>query len=251
MVYRRKSKITFKRRRRRPRTVKAIAKRVVKRALSQKVERKNKLMLLPDKQVMSTVLHWFNPLYKIEKGTKSFQRVGDKLTNLRLDLAMSYWHEGLPYGESANAEWLGSRLRVLVIKTRQRIAPDSLSVANEWSNSLPAIGAFKSLFLNDYQGSFAPINKYDYTVVYDKTLSSSKPFYTSYPSFGIPAQMRVSIPLAKEFRYSSMGEDEANSTAWSTQSNYYVAVVSSGVGSDDVDKMGRLQTVARLSWTDE
>lgn len=227
--------------------MKAIAKRVVKTALSRQVERKYKTFLFQDKQVMSTVLHWFNPLYSVTKGDDPDQRVGDKLTNVRLDLAMSYWHEGLPYGETVNSEWLGSRLRVIVFRTRQRITPSP--DATGYSNSLPAIGAVKGLFLNEYQGSFAPINKFDYHVVYDRTLSSKKDFYTSYPSFGAPAQLRVSIPLAKEFRYSSL-EPVSGQTVWGTGSNYYVAVVASGIGSDDVDKMGRLQSMARLSWTD-
>lgn len=247
MVYRRKGAMK-RRRTRRPRTVKAIAKRVVKNVLSKQVERKYKTFLMGDKQVMGTVLHWFNPLYKLTKGDNPDQRVGDKLSNVRLDLALSYWHEGLPYGESANLAWLGSRLRVIVFKTRQRI-PESPD-ATGYSNSLPVIGEFKGLFLNDFQGSFAPINKHDYTVVYDKTMSSYKPFFTSYASFGVPAQMRVSIPLCKEFRFSSLGKDDLAGTAWSTQSNYYVAVVSSAVSADDVDKIGRLQSMARLSWTD-
>ncbi|AXH75569.1 MAG: capsid protein [Cressdnaviricota sp.] len=228
-------------------TMKAVAKRVVKTALSRQVERKSRIIQLADKQIKGTVVHWLNPLYYIPKGDQSYERLGDKLTNPRLELSLSYFHEGLPYGTTTDSSWLGSKLRVVVFKTRQQLTPDD---ADGWTDSIPGIGAVKNLFLNDYQGSFSHLNRHDYTIMYDRTVSSMKPFYTSYPSFGPPGQLRTVISLGKEFRYTGMGANDIAGTAWGTHSNIYLAVVASGVNSSDVDKMGRLQCTYRISWTD-
>lgn len=242
MVYRRKK--VYRRRRktlaRRHPVMKAVAKSVVKRAMSKHIERKERLILMGDKVIRPTVLHWFNPIASIPSGEEASERVGDVINNVRLNLGLSYWHEGNPYG-SVEPSWHGSKLRIIVFKTRQQLVatPDS----GGWSDSLPAIGLIKGLFLNDFQGAFSEINRHDYTVLYDKTVSSVKQFFTNYASFGVPGQMRFSIPLAKQFRFSSLSQ-------FGTQSNIYVAVVTSAINSDDVDSMGRLQMSGKITWQD-
>lgn len=246
MAYRRPQR-TYRRRRRnvarRHPLMKAVAKTVVKRALSRTVERKNSLQLFADEQLKSTIAYFYNPMKFIVKGEQPTQRVGDKLSNVSMDLALSYWHEGIPYGSATDSEWAGSTLRVLVVKTPLRVSTGSTLV---WNQSLPGAAVMKNLFHNEFQGSFSPVNRYDYQVLFDRTVSSHKNYYTSYPSFGTPGQLRVRIPLAKQFRYTSIGTEGE----FSTQHNIYVIVTVSGVGSDDTDKMGRLQFSTNVSWTD-
>lgn len=218
--------------------MKAIAKRVVKNALSRQVERKRLDILPLDLSMGTTTFYQINPMQAIVEGVEDFKRIGDKISNVRLTMGLMYYHVGTaPLGAQL---WQGSKLRVLIVKSRRQLTPPA-NVA-DWKSEDPISGQLPGLFINAYQSTSSPIDTHNYTVLYDRTLApSSTP--NGGGNFGIPVVHRFTKTLAKSFRYTE-------GTAFGKFSNIYVVVTASGVTGGNNDTIGRLQTAARLSWTD-
>ena len=231
---------TFKRRRlaRRHPVMRAVAKQVVKTALSKTMERKRFNILPLDLSMGTTTFYQLNPMQAIVEGIEEYRRIGDKISNVKLTMGLMYYHVGTaPLGAQL---WQGSKLRVLIVKSRRQLTP-AVSVTN-WKDEDPVSGQLPGLFLNQYQGSSSPVDTHNYTVLYDKLLApSSTP--NGGGNFGIPVVHRFSKTLAKSFRF-------VEGTSFGKFSNIYVVIVASGVTGGNNDTIGRLQTAASISWND-
>lgn len=229
-------KIVVARKKRQPKTIKAIAKRVVKNQLARAVERKRLTINMDDLALGATTYYVLNPLQHVAMGTEEFQRVGDKMTNVRLQLGFQYYHVGTaPLGAQL---WQGSVLRVLVFKSRRQVS----TTTPAWTSKNPSDSSgFPKLFSGINQGTSQPVNTHDYTVLYDRTMKSSTP--NGGGTFGIPSVMRISVPLAKSWRY-------ADGDVYGKFNNIYVLVVAQGITGGNADTIGRLQCGGFLTWTD-
>ena len=231
---------TFKRRRlaRRHPVMRAVAKQVVKTALSRVVERKKFNILPEDLSMGATTYYQINPMQAVVEGVEEFRRIGDKISNVRLQMGLMYYHVGTaPLGAQL---WQGSKLRVLIVKSRRQLIPPT-TVTN-WKEEFPSGGQLPGLFLNAYQCSSSPVDTHNYTVLYDKTLApSSTP--NGGGNFGIPVVHRFSKTLAKSFRF-------VEGTSFGKFSNIYVVVCASGVTGGNADTVGRLQCASAISWND-
>ena len=231
---------TFKRRRlaRKHPVMRAVAKQVVKTALRSTVERKRFNILPLDLSMGATTYYQINPMQAIVEGVEDYRRIGDKISNVRLQMGLMYYHVGTaPLGAQL---WQGSKLRVLIVKSRRQLTPGG--TVTDWKNEDPISGQLPGLFLNAFQSTSSPVDTHNYTVLYDKTLApSSTP--NGGGNFGIPVVHRFSKTLAKSFRY-------VEGTSFGKFSNIYVIVTASGVTGGNNDTIGRLQTAAGISWTD-
>lgn len=241
MVYKKKM-VVRRRRTYKPKSMKAIAKRVVKTTLSRRIERKRLPVLLEDLSMGATAYYYINPISHIVEGTDESQRVGDKLSNVRLQLGIQYYHVGTaPLGAQL---WQGSQLRVIVFKTRQQNTTTPGAWTQKTAND--ATG-FPSLFANQFQGTSAPVNTHEFTVLYDRTIKSSTP--NGGGNFGIPVTHRMSIPLAKSWRYTPVAP-LTSGPYYGKFNNIYVLVVAQGVTGSINDTVGRLQAAGYLTWSD-
>ena len=230
----------FKRRRlaRKHPVMRAVAKQVVKTALRSTIERKRFNILPLDLSMGATTYYHINPMQAIVEGIEDFRRIGDKISNVTLNMGLMYYHVGTaPLGAQL---WQGSKLRVLIVKSRRQLTP-ATSVTN-WKDEDPISGQLPGLFINAFQSSSSPIDTHNYTVLYDKLLSpSSTP--NGGGNFGIPVVHRFSKVLAKSFRFTE-------GTQFGKFSNIYVIVSASGVTGGNADTIGRLQTASTISWSD-
>lgn len=246
MVFRRRVRFTSKvgygagragrTHRARPRSVKAVAKRVVNTTLARRIERKRFTLSFADLAMGATTFYFVNPIQHIPQGVDDNQRIGDKMTNVRLQLGLEYYHVGTaPLGAQL---WQGSVLRVIVFKSRRQVP----TVVNAWTSKNPTdVSGFPLLFAEPFHGSMSPINTHDYTVLRDVAIKSSTP--DGGGTFGVPRTIRMSIPLAKEWRY-------LDGDVYGKFNNIYVLVVASAVNGSNTDTVGQLQASGYLSWAD-
>lgn len=230
----------FKRRRlaRKHPVMRAVAKQVVKTALRSTIERKRFNILPLDLSMGAVTYYQINPMQAIVEGVEDFRRIGDKISNVTLNMGLMYYHVGTaPLGAQL---WQGSKLRVLIVKSRRQVSP--AGTVTDWKSEDPVTGQLPGLFINAFQSSSSPVDTHNYTVLYDKLLpASSTP--NGGGNFGIPVVHRFSKTLAKSFRYTG-------GTAFGKFSNIYVIVSASGVTGGNNDTIGRLQTAATISWSD-
>lgn len=233
----RRKVVVVARKKRQPKTIKAIAKRVVKTQMARSVERKRMPVLMNDLSLGATTYYIMNPLQHISLGTAENQRIGDKLSNVRLQLGFQYYHVGTaPLGAQL---WQGSVLRILVFKSRRQVATASAS----WTSKTPVdASGFPNLFPGINQGTSQPVNTHEVTVLYDRTMKSSTP--NGGGNFGIPSVMRITVPLAKSWRYLD------TDSGYGKFNNIYVLVVAQGVTGSGNDTIGNLQCSGYLTWTD-
>lgn len=234
---RHRRKVVF--RRKHP-VMKAVAKAVVRSALAKAIERKHLLMDFTDLVVKPETFYVCNPIAPISKGTNEHERIGDKISNVRLQLGLCYWHLGSTYAQGTAPVYSGSTLRVIVFKSNLQLNP---GVAT-WSAQLPNAGAFPKFFSQPLHPSSSPVNTHDYTILSDRRISSHRNFFTTYESFGTPAIHKMNVNLAKSFQY---GDNTVN---YGKTTNIYVMVVVSMVGATSADIAGRLQCDGYLTWTD-
>lgn len=238
MAGRRTQRATTKRRPRQA-TVKAVASRVVKRAIARTLEHKRLGIVMPDLDVYHLHQYVMAPLSIVAKGVEEYQRVGDQIHNVYLNLGLSYFHIGLQNG--LTRVWNGSKLRVIVIKSNR-----VLGTGMSWSDQNATSGTFPKLMAESLQGSVSPINTHDYTVLADRTLSSMNNWDVQ-GTYGAPATLRLRLSLGKQVRFQDTlvsGYPVAKGT------QIYVIVTASNVQSATTDIAGKLQCSGYLSFTD-
>jgi len=108
------------------RSVKKIASAAAKTVARRMAENKRLVVDYQDLALGTTSLYYINPLQHVAKGTNEDQRVGDVMNNVRLQLAMSYFHTGTNF--AGTRLWQGSKLRVLVVKSHKR----NTTLGNQW-----------------------------------------------------------------------------------------------------------------------
>jgi len=216
-------------------TVVKMAAKVANRVARRMAENKRLRIDYADLALGTCLLYYINPIQHVVKGTSEDQRVGDVMTNVRLQLSMSYFHTGTNF--VGTKLWQGSKLRVLVIKSHKR---NTTSVSS-WTSTPPVGGNFDGLFSNGYHGSFAPVNLHDYTILADKTLTSTTPDGAN--NYGIPATMRFNISLAKQWRY-------LDNDVYGKFNNIYVIITASNIDGVATDIIGKIQCSGYLTWED-
>lgn len=234
MVYKRRMV-----RRRRPvrrAGMKAIAKRVVKSAMARKIERKRLKIGIGDTDLGHTTMYYISPLQHIVKGTDEGNRIGEKISNVRLNLGLEYYHNGVDF--TGTYKFQGSKLRVLVVKSNRQLTTS----VGAWTDTVPGVGStLPDLFAENYHGSFSPVNTHDYTILYDRTVSSHKTDSTN--NEGVPGILRMSVPLAKQWRY-------LDNSIYGKFNNIYVVCTVSNIGGISSDYAGTVQASGYISWTD-
>lgn len=223
-TYKRKSKV-----------VKKIATQVAKTVVHRMAENKRLILDYQDLALGTTTLYYINPIQHVAKGTNEDQRVGDVMTNVRLQLSMSYFHVGSNF--IGTKMWDGSNLRVLVVKSHKR----NTTLGNQWTATPPTGGNFNGLFSNNFHGSFAPVNLHDYTLLADQTLSSHT--NTTNINNGVPSTLRWNIPLCKRWQY-------LDNDVYGKYNNIYVIITASNVDGTTTDTIGRVQCSGYLTWED-
>lgn len=216
-------------------TVKAVAKQVAKSVIHRIAENKRFTLGYEDLDVRGLTKYYINPIQHVAKGTNENNRVGDVMTNVRLQLSMSYFHNGV--NNLGVKLWQGSALRVLVIKSHKR----NPTLVGQWSSTPVTAGVFDNLFASDFGGSYSPVNLQDYTLLADQTLHSTTP--DGALNNGVPAQLRWNIPLCKRWSY-------LDNDVYGKFNNIYVIVTVSGVQTSSTDYMGKLQCNGYLTWED-
>lgn len=217
--------------------VKAIAKRVVKSAMARNVERKRLMFGIGDTDLGHTTMYYISPLQHIVKGTDDVNRIGEKISNVRLNLGLEYYHNGVD-SFGGTYKFQGSKLRVLVVKSNRQLT----TLPGAWTSTPPGGGsALPSLFAENYHGSFSPVNTHEYTILYDRTVSSYKTDSTN--NNGVPGLLRFSIPLAKQWRY-------LDNSVYGKFNNIYIVCTVSNVGGISSDFAGKVQASGYISWTD-
>lgn len=216
-------------------TVKKVATAAAKKVIHRMAENKRLVLNYGDLTLGTTTYYYINPLQHVVKGTNEDQRIGDVMTNVRLQLSMSYFHNGSNF--SGTKLWDGSKLRVLVFKSHKR---NSTAVGG-WTSTPPAGGNFDGLFSNTFHGSFAPVNTHDYTLLADQTLSSHTT--TTALNNGVPDTLRWNIPLCKRWQY-------LDNDVYGKFNNIYVLITVSGINGGSSDTMGKVQCSGYLTWED-
>lgn len=229
MPYRRR-KVAGRRRAIKPRTVKAIASRVVKRQLASVIERKRLNLFLPDQTLANAKVYAAPVMTWITAGAGENQRIGDKISDVYLKLRFAYHHVG-----GANAYWAGSRFRVLVIKTNKSLPAYTV---NQWQDATTAL---PQLFLSPGQSAMSLVNDHDYQVLVDKTVVSEKTLTSQ--THGIPRYVTVNLNLAKRFQYMD------DLTTMSKNKQIYVVVTASMMGAT-ADICGNLQGSGVVTYHD-
>lgn len=186
-------------RRYRPRTVKAIAKQVVKRQLASVIERKRITFQGTDQGLVNSKIYAMAPVSWIQPGTAENQRIGDKISDLRLRIRAMYYHQGLNPSTTPQGYWFGSKCRILVIKSNEVWSTGTSG------NLTDATSTFSKVFIHPGVTSFSLVNTHDYQVLYDRTITSTDPYIPS-PNggtavYGKPALASVNVNLGKRYQY--------------------------------------------------
>lgn len=74
--------------------MRAVAKQVVKTALRSTVERKRFNILPIDLSMGTTTYYQLNPMQAIVEGVEDYRRIGDKISNITLNMGLMYYHVG-------------------------------------------------------------------------------------------------------------------------------------------------------------
>lgn len=226
-------------RRRRPATVKAVAKRVVKRAIARTLEHKRLTLVLPDLDAYHNRQYVFAPLSILAKGTEEYNRIGDQVHNVYLHLSFAYYHIGMQ--NALTRIWNGSKLRILVIRSNR-----VLGTGVAWSDNHPTTGNFPKLLAEPFQGSMSPVNTHDYTVIADRTVSSSQSWDVA-GTYGNPGVAKLRLPLGKQVRFQ---DTLVSGYPVSKGTQVYVIITASNVQSTVSDLAGKVQCSGYLSFTD-
>lgn len=243
MAYRRRPVRPIRRRRRNVATrhplMKAVAKRVVKTALSRQIERKRLTFSFADLSLGGHTYYYRNILSSIVQGQTESTRIGDKVNDLRLNMSLTWAFTGRT--STGTLITTGAPLRVMLIKTRKQLS----TVGNAYqSYPASAAGDFPQLLANPFHLVSAPVNTHDYTVLYDKLVYSSLGMSESPYPRGNTVVHRFSVPLAKQFRFSD------TDPFFGKYSNIYLVIGTSYLGSDPSHYAGNVQSSGFLTWHD-
>lgn len=221
--------------------VAAIAKKVATRQIRSKSELKQQRISFIDLAVGGTVWNWYNPMQFLVRGTGPDQRIGDVVEDVSLTLGFSYFHSGLqPPGVRL---WEGTVLRILVFKAAIEV---NTTLQNNWTVNTAGT-PFGELLAERFQVSNSPVNKTDYTVLFDGTVKSSLQWDVS-GTLGIPGRRVIRVPLAKRYVYKEA--TGAGGVQYSKFNNIYVLVGVSATGTAAADTQGSLQCSGYLNFRD-
>lgn len=218
--------------------MKAVAKRVVKVALSRQVERKRLPFTFTDLSASGLTFYYRNLLAPIVQGTAETTRLGDKINNVRLNMSLTWAFTGR--GSTGTLMTTGAPLRVMVIKSRKQLP----TAGNAYASTPSSSPAFPMIMADTYHVINSPINTHDYTVLYDKLVYSHLPATESPYPRGNTVVHRFSLQLAKEFRFSD------SDPLYGKLSNLYLIIGTSYQGATTSDYAGYVQSSGYLSWND-
>lgn len=218
--------------------MKAVAKRVVKTALSRQIERKRLAFSFTDLSLGALTFYYRNLLSPIVQGLTETNRIGDKINDVRLNMSLTWSFSG----RTGTGTWLttGAPLRVMVIKSRKQLN----TAGNAYALTPSSVPDFPQIMANTYHIINSPINTHDYTVLYDKLVYSHIPATESPYPRGNTVVHRFSLPLAKQFRFSD------TDPLYGKYSNIYLLIGTSYQGASVSDYAGYVQSSGYLSWHD-
>lgn len=234
-------KVAFGRRNRRrvvrrnPKTAyvaKTVARQVVAKALNAKLETHCRDITLSRIVMDPAGTYALNPLYYIPLATTEADRIGDRISNVKLHLRGTYFHVGVNNGAGGYIA-TSTKLRVMVIRTS--VAKWRQASETQWS--LISAGTPAGAMTNDdiWKGGadtgnmhllFPNMNKVN--VLFDKVYNSEHIDTPSSVSasyvLGHGTSVNISVPLGKYIQF------ETNTTGSYTKNHqYYIVLSSSGL----------------------
>lgn len=207
-------------------------KKIVKQTLNRNLETKILQWGLIDTGLNYITQYYTDPLQFITTGSNNGQRIGNKISNVYMRLALTYTHTDL-------SKYQGSRLRVIVFRTDQKYP----NVGGGAWNSSPGLTAFEYLFSAQTAISTAIVNKLDYTILKDFTIASHR----NYGSIsGVPSTRVLNCKIG-EANYEA---DLVSGVAYQKFRNIYVFVGVSNIGTVNTDPAGVLSADGFLYFKD-
>lgn len=195
-------------------------------------ERKRVFIGMNDLQVKFINGYFMNPMSWSVIGTGPNQRIGDKISDVYLNLGFQYVH-------NSAATWEGSCLRIVIFKSQVAVG----SLTSSWNSA--GSSNFPDLF-NDYnQISSTPTLRDNYVILYDKVIRSTRQLTGS--SNGQPAVHRFNKKLCTTAQFETYN---IAGTVYLKGFNYFVMVGASAVGSVNTDNVGQLQVDGFLYFRD-
>jgi len=213
-------------------TKKSTVKKIVKSTINRQIETKTLQFGCNDTTINYVTQYYTDPAQYIVAGSSQGQRIGNKLTNVYMRLALTYTHTDL-------ALFQGSCLRVLVIKTDQKYP----NVGGGAWNTSAGLTAFEWLFSAQTDMSAAITNKYDYTILKDMTIKSHRNYSTI---SGVPNHRVLNLKLGN-LNYEA---DQVSGVAYQKFRNTYILVGVSNIGTSSANAAGILSANGFLYFKD-
>lgn len=117
----RKRKAVISRNPKTARVARAVAKQVVGRALAENIETHSRDVTLATLEMSAGTVYGINPLFHIPQSVSEADKIGDRISRVKLHLQGTYYH----YGQIANVQSMqSSKLRVMVV-----------SIPKHWANT--------------------------------------------------------------------------------------------------------------------
>lgn len=206
-------------------------KKIVKQTLGRQIERKTLQIGRDDTNMKYITQYFWDPMQSIVAGSGQGQRIGNKITDVYLNLSLTYTH-------TDNALYQGSGVRVLLLKTDQKYA----NFPTGWAAN-NTLTAFEWLFSSQYDMTGAVTNKYDYTILKDMVIRSHRNIAGA-----------SGVPTTRHLRYkigtAIYEADLISGVAYQKFRNIYVFCGISNAATANTDPAGNLVCNGFISFKD-
>lgn len=222
--------------------MKAVAKQVVRRALSRTIETKRVNFQINDvAPVLAQTFYYINLSQMIVQGTGEAQRTGVQVSNPYLQLGLSWVAKA--YRAPNVAQWQSATLKVIVFASDINL---TTPYAFPMTFAAGTVGTtFPNLLSNDYQLE-APPNRHDYTILYNKNFISHK-YTDNYIAGGVERRAHINVPLGKHWIWEDTAIAGVN---YLKGKSIYLAVYSDHILDAANDRMGDCQIGGYLHFKD-
>lgn len=216
--------------------------RVAKRVIMQNMEKKRLPLLINDVIMGASQVYSYNPTSHVNQGVGSGSRIGLKIQNLRMEIAIRYYHMGENLLTANIAEQ--SQVRILVLKSNN--VKVAAGVGNAWAVDATGLTA-ADIFINTSNGDlpFCQVDRNKWKVKLDRTYSSFRRYDTASQFTHSVMRRRIKIPMPKRATYLTDANDNVLK-----QSETYIVAVAGFITAGGTESVGILQTKGLLYFTD-
>lgn len=240
-----RKKVGFRRRRvaaRHP-LMRAVAKQVVKSALSRTIERKRVILRFADiAPVLAQSIYYINLSQMIAQGVTEEQRTGSSVNNPYLQLGLAWVSKA--YRAPNVAMWQSATLKVIVFASDINLSTPKTAFPQAWGTGTVST-TFPQLLADDFQLQ-SPANRHDYTILFNKNYISNK-YTDNYIAGGVETRAQINVSLGKHWQWEEQATGGIN---YLKGKSIYLAVYSDHVLDLANDRMGDLQVGGYLHFKD-